>query len=87
MIDVESLCALVERAIVWAEGEAPTPIDADTPLLASGLLDSLTILRIAERIEEATGVVLPATMLSARNFRTPQHLHAAVSAVAAQPTS
>jgi len=87
MIEVSELCALVEGCIVWADGEVPTRIDPDTPLLASGLLDSLTIMRIVKRLEESAGVVLPATLLSARNFRTPQHLHAAIVGAVSQPAS
>jgi acyl carrier protein len=85
MIEVAELCALVEDCIVWADGETPTRIEPDTPLLASGLLDSLTVLRIVKRLEESVGVTLPPSMLSARNFRTPQHLHTAVTAAASQP--
>ncbi|NEE20773.1 acyl carrier protein [Streptomyces sp. SID7499] len=53
-------------------------MEPDTPLLVSGLLDSLTIMRIVARVEAATGISFPETSLVAANFRTPNSLWAAI---------
>jgi acyl carrier protein len=80
---VERICGLVSGCIAWADGEEHTEIEPDTELLALGLLDSLTIVRIVKMLEEQLGVVLPTSMVSAKNFRTPEHLARAVTQVRA----
>ncbi|ANY07730.1 phosphopantetheine-binding protein [Pseudonocardia sp. HH130630-07] len=79
-MQVEDVCTLVSRVVADASGETPE-IVPDTPLLLSGLLDSLTIMRIVTEIESATGVALPETAIVARTFRTPETVRAAVVAV------
>lgn len=51
-------------------GENPSTITAESPLLASGLLDSLAILELIGFIEEQFGVTLEAHDVSTDNFGT-----------------
>lgn len=74
---LDALCRIVAGAIK-TDG---TPIDADTELLLTGLLDSLTVVKIVSELETAIGVELPQTMVVARNFRTPRALHDALTTV------
>lgn len=76
-MQVEDVCSLVTRVVRAASGETPE-IVPDTPLLLSGLLDSLTIMRIVSEIEADTGVALPESAIVARTFRTPSTIHDAV---------
>jgi acyl carrier protein len=75
---VEDLCALVQSRITWAPGEAPQTLAPDTPLLESGLLDSLTIMEIVTALDKQAGIELPETEIVAANFRTPLALWALV---------
>jgi acyl carrier protein len=76
-MQVEDVCSLVTRVVRDASGDAPE-IAPDTPLLLSGLLDSLTIMRIVSEIEADAGVALPESAIVARTFRTPSSIHDAV---------
>lgn len=71
MNDVEALCALIEDCVADPGGE---PVRPDTPLLTSGMLDSLTILRIVARVEQEEGVSFPEAAVVAASFRTPATL-------------
>lgn len=69
-MQVEDMCTLVTRVVRDFTGDTPD-IEPDTQLLLSGLLDSLTIMRIVGEIETETGVALPESAVVARTFRTP----------------
>lgn len=77
MNTVEDLCVLIGENL--HEHHRSADVAADTPLLMSGLLDSLTIMRIVSEVEQRTGVVFPETAVVAANFRTPTSLWAAIS--------
>lgn len=79
MNTVEDLCVLIEENL--NEHHRPAEIAAETPLLVSGLLDSLTIMRIVTQVEQRTGVTLPDTAMVAANFRTPASLWGALANV------
>ncbi|MFH9264637.1 MULTISPECIES: acyl carrier protein [unclassified Streptomyces] len=78
MEDVNELCGLVQEIVSESHGALDEKVEPDTPLLVSGLLDSLTIMRIVARVEASTGISFPETSLVAANFRTPDSLWAAV---------
>ncbi|MEV7870648.1 acyl carrier protein [Streptomyces sp. NPDC088124] len=78
MEDVDELCALLQGIISESHGALDEKVEHDTPLLVSGLLDSLTIMRIVARVEATTGVSFPETALVAANFRTPTALWTAI---------
>jgi len=53
MEDVNELCGLVQEIVSESHGALDEKVEPDTPLLVSGLLDSLTIMRIVAAVEKA----------------------------------
>jgi acyl carrier protein len=49
---------------------AATPIDATTPLIDTGVIDSMGLIQIVTFIEERTGVRIPDDALIPDNFQT-----------------
>ena len=82
-LTIGDVCEVVSEAIVRRHGKAE-PIDADTQMLLTGMLDSLTLVNIVGDLEKRLGRKLPEEMVVARNFRTPTTLHAALDAVLAE---
>ncbi|MFH0245587.1 acyl carrier protein [Streptomyces sp. HK10] len=80
MENVDELCKLIQETVGETQGAAGEEIRPDTPLLVSGLLDSLTIMKIVTQVEERTGAPFPETSVVAANFRTPAALWDAVEA-------
>ncbi|GAA1464331.1 acyl carrier protein [Nocardiopsis exhalans] len=81
MDDVQALCAEIRDAVSESHAVADGEIGPDTPLLVSGLLDSLTIMRIVSRVEKRLGIAFPEEAVVAANFRTPAALWKAVGEV------
>ena len=82
MKNVEELCVLIEEIIGESQGSAEDEkITPETQLLVSGLLDSLTIMKIITRLEARTGISFPEASVIATNFRTPTALWTAFAAV------
>lgn len=75
MNTVDDLCRLIEESLT---GPGTEPVEAETPLLVSGLIDSLTIMRIVSKVERRAGIAFPETAVVAANFRTPATLWAAI---------
>ncbi|MER5371388.1 MULTISPECIES: acyl carrier protein [unclassified Streptomyces] len=78
MNSVEELCSLISSRITWGRGEDPQSLNADTPLLEMGLVDSLAIMEIVTALDKEAGITLPDTEIVAANFRTPKALWAAI---------
>ncbi|MFF2959065.1 acyl carrier protein [Streptomyces sp. NPDC057963] len=78
MNSVEELCTLIGSCITWGRGEDPQSLNADTPLLEMGLVDSLAIMEIVTALDKGAGITLPDTEIVAANFRTPKALWAAI---------
>jgi acyl carrier protein len=78
MDNVDELCTLIQQNIGESHGPVAEAVQPDTPLLISGLLDSLTIMKIVAQIERESGVSLPETSVVAANFRTPTSLWSAI---------
>ncbi|MFI0264177.1 acyl carrier protein [Streptomyces sp. NPDC017056] len=78
MNSVEELCTLIGSRISWGRGEDASSLDADTPLLEMGLVDSLAIMEIVAALHKEAGITLPDTEIVAANFRTPKALWAAI---------
>ncbi|GAA2332280.1 acyl carrier protein [Streptomyces violaceusniger] len=81
MKNADELCSLIQEIIDEASGHADEKVDPSTPLLISGLVDSLTIMRIVARVEQRIGISFPETEVVAANFRTPTALWDAIEAV------
>ncbi|MEU8965269.1 acyl carrier protein, partial [Streptomyces sp. NPDC048491] len=79
-----SLCTLIARRITWGRGEDPQSLNADTPLLEMGLVDSLAIMEIVSALDAEAGITLPDTEIVAANFRTPKALWAAIERLGAE---
>lgn len=54
-------------------------LEADTRLLAGGLLDSLSLVAVISLLEEHFGFTFPAETLVPETFETPAALHAVVN--------
>ncbi|MEU3028888.1 acyl carrier protein [Streptomyces incarnatus] len=78
MNSVEELCTLIGSRITWGRGQDARSLDADTPLLEMGLVDSLAIMEIVTALHKEAGIVLPDTEIVAANFRSPKALWAAI---------
>ncbi|MFD7528654.1 acyl carrier protein [Streptomyces sp. NPDC059849] len=78
MNSVEELCTLISSRITWGRGEDPQSLNADTPLLEMGLVDSLAIMEIVTALDKEAGITLPDTEIVAANFRTPKALWTAI---------
>lgn len=51
-------------------GRSWSRVDAETPLFASGLLDSLSILHLIAQVEQLTGCAVPDHLVVMKHFRT-----------------
>jgi acyl carrier protein len=78
MNSVDDLCALIQQNLGDVEGTPEVDVRPDTPLLVSGLVDSLTIMKIITEVEQRSGVSFPETSIVASNFRTPSLLWTAL---------
>ena len=50
------------------------PIDADAPLVSSGLIDSFDLVAVIASIEEHFGVQIPVDEISVETFDTPRQI-------------
>lgn len=74
MNNVHELCALIRDVLAETPARVDAEIEPLTPLLVSGLLDSLTIMMIVTRVERDADVEFPEGEVVAANFRTPTAL-------------
>ena len=54
------------------------PVDADTPLISSGLIDSLHIGELLVAIEAKLGVRIPLKAVGVDNFDTPRQMESVI---------
>ena len=69
--------ALEQELVAWLNARfAPDgpPIEADTPLFASGLLDSMRILQLIAWTERAIGHEIPDSAIRTDNFASPARI-------------
>ena len=67
----------VARTVAWISGTiapAGVTIDADTPLFASGLIDSIRVLQLIAWTEHALGMRIPDARIRMDHFRTVRHI-------------
>ena len=60
--------------LIRSELQVDVPLDEQTPLLSSGIIDSFGVVNLLGAIEDRFGVVLDETELSAETFDTPQQI-------------
>lgn len=68
-----ALLRVVNELLANLEGKHPVlnvSIDADTPLFATNLLDSLSILQLIAVIEELTGQPVPDDLVTMKHFQS-----------------
>jgi acyl carrier protein len=51
------------------------PIDGQTPLISSGMIDSFDVVNLVSAMEEHYGVELAVEELSVESFDTPEQMH------------
>jgi len=60
----QTLPQLDRRGRMWS------PVNADTPLFATGLLDSMSIIHLITFVEQARGELVPDRLIVMKNFQT-----------------
>lgn len=83
MDDIEQPIIEYVSAMVAETGGAP--VDRQTRLLESGLLDSINLVKLVHFLEERFEISIPDTEIRAELFESPANLAAFVSRRAAQP--
>ena len=67
----------VARTVAWINATlvpAGVTVDADTPLFANGLINSIRVLHLIAWTEHALGMRIPDTRIRMDHFRTVQHI-------------
>ena len=65
------------RTVEWINGtlvRSGVTVDADTPLFASGLIDSIRVLQLIAWTEHALGIHIPDLRIRMDHFRTVRHI-------------
>lgn len=68
-----ALLRVVNELLANLDGKRPAPVEivnADTPLFATNLLDSLSILQLIAAIEEITGQAVPDELVTMKHFQS-----------------
>ncbi|RMI30536.1 acyl carrier protein [Nocardia stercoris] len=76
---------IVEYISAMAVETGGTPVRRDTLLLESGLLDSISLVKLVHFLEERFEISIPETEIREDLFESPAHLAAYVSQRIAQP--
>ena len=61
--------------LIRATVQLDEPIDADVPLISSGMIDSFDLVTLIGAIEERFGVNIPVEDISVESFDTPRQMH------------
>ena len=61
---------MTEELIQYISAEIDTPVTQEEELLSSGLIDSITIMKLIAHIEEAYDIKVPAQDMVIENFNT-----------------
>ena len=69
MAEIDELIGLIR-----SELRVDVPLDEQTPLLSSGIIDSFGVVTLLGAIEDRFGVVLDEAELSAETFDTPRQI-------------
>ena len=69
MAEIDGLIGLIR-----SELQVDVPLEEQTPLLSSGIIDSFGVVNLLGAIEDRFGVVLDEAELSAETFDTPRQI-------------
>ncbi|MGW6331834.1 acyl carrier protein [Nocardia rhamnosiphila] len=83
MNDIEQPIVDYISAMVAETGASP--VDRDTLLLESGILDSIKLVRLVQFLEKTFEISIPETEIQAELFESPAQIAAYVSQRVAQP--
>ena len=72
---VTELIALIGVAL-----KIDLPLDADTPLISSGIIDSFRVAALVTALESHYGVQIDLTQIGADNFDTARQMHRFIQA-------
>jgi acyl carrier protein len=56
------------------------PLDVDTPLVSSGLVDSMSLINVLAFVEDSFGVIIPDEAATAESMNTPRSILSLVRA-------
>ena len=73
----------VVRTVAWINGTlvpSGVTVDADTPLFANGLINSIRVLQLIAWTEHALGMRIPDARIRMDHFRTVRHIADAFAA-------
>jgi len=76
--DYDRMVAFLKSAIVRDPGAA---IDADAPLVSSGMLDSFALIEVVHELEKITSRRIPASKVSPRDLDTVRQMFATADRV------
>ena len=65
-----ALIGLISHGLSSRRRRTTPPVDGDTPLFETGLVDSMAILELIAFVEEATGRTISARQVHLKNFGT-----------------
>jgi acyl carrier protein len=78
-MDRAALTAEIHEFLKTELGGKYKNIDTSTPLVTTGLLDSVGLVRLAALLEAETGLVIPDRDVTAEHFDTIDKIHAYVA--------
>jgi len=73
-VDIRQPSAEEVSSIVRDALDLKAPVDVDTPLLSSGLVDSLNLVVVLDALESCYVTQIPAEDVSAESFDTPRQI-------------
>jgi acyl carrier protein len=80
-ITLDAMVAAIDAFITRERGAMNTPLTADTPLLRSGLVDSMQVFRLAKELAATFGIEVPRGLLVMQDFETPRTIFQRLQAI------
>lgn len=74
MLSAESVLSVIRDFVLREKGEVAEPLDLDTPLLESGLVDSFGLVDLGADISRELGIPILSGTLLPEDFETPRIL-------------
>jgi acyl carrier protein len=73
-VELDKVLTVVRDFIAHKQGAAARPIDADTPLLRDGHIDSFGLVELISELQSKLNVAIPDGSLIPEDFETPRVL-------------